>query len=85
MNKSWPIPIIEKRTQMSHDYKPQAPSVVVVVLIVSRSCFYVCLGTSFNTHQGVDENSSGNVSAGDTLIILSGLSSADAIDSSDFV
>ena len=43
------------------------------------------LNGSGNTYVIVDENSSGNVSAGDTLIILSGLSSADAIDSSDFV
>jgi Ca2+-binding RTX toxin-like protein len=37
------------------------------------------------TYVFVDENSSGDVSAGDTLIILNGLSGADSIDSSDFI
>lgn len=43
------------------------------------------LNGSGNTYLVVDENSSGDVSAGDTLIILSGLSGADAVDSSDFI
>ena len=43
------------------------------------------LNGSGNTYLAVDENSSGDVSAGDTLIILSGLSGADAVDSSDFI
>ena len=38
-----------------------------------------------NTYLIADEDKSGNVSAGDTLIILSGLSSADAVDSSDII
>ena len=38
-----------------------------------------------NTYVIIDENSSGNVSAGDTLIILGGLSGADGVDSSDFI
>ena len=38
-----------------------------------------------NTYLIADEDKSGNVSAGDTLIILSGLSSSDAIDSSDLI
>ena len=33
----------------------------------------------------VDEDSNGSVSAGDTLIILSGLSGMNALDSSDFI
>ena len=33
----------------------------------------------------IDENKSGTVDAGDTLIILSGLSTADGLDSSDFI
>ena len=43
------------------------------------------LNGSGNTYLAVDENSSGYLSAGDTLIILSGLSGADAVDSSDFI
>ena len=43
------------------------------------------LNGSGNTYLAVDENSSGDISAGDTLIILSGLSGADAVDSSDFI
>ena len=43
------------------------------------------LNGSGNTYLIVDENNSGTVSNGDTLIILSGLSGADAIDSSDFI
>ena len=43
------------------------------------------LNGSGNTYVIVDENSSGNVSAGDTLIILTGLSGSDAVDSSDFI
>ena len=33
----------------------------------------------------IDENKSGTVDAGDTLIILSGLSTADGLDASDFI
>ena len=40
---------------------------------------------SGNTFVIVDEDSNGSVSAGDTLIILSGLSGSSAIDSSDFI
>lgn len=40
---------------------------------------------SGNTYVIVDEDSNGSVSSGDTLIILSGLSGASAIDSSDFI
>ena len=43
------------------------------------------LNGSGNTFIIVDEDSNGSVSAGDTLIILGGLSGADAIDSSDFI
>ena len=43
------------------------------------------LDGSGNTYVFVDENKSGDVNAGDTLLILTGLSSGDAIDSSDFV
>ena len=43
------------------------------------------LNGSGNTYVMIDENSSGDVSVGDTLIILSGLSGADGIDSSDFI
>ena len=43
------------------------------------------LNGSGNTFIMVDEDSNGSVSAGDTLIILGGLSGADAIDSSDFI
>lgn len=42
------------------------------------------LNGSGNTFIMVDEDSNGSVSAGDTLIILSGLSNANAVDSSDF-
>ena len=38
-----------------------------------------------NTLVVIDENKSGTVNTGDTLIILSGLSTADGLDSSDFV
>ena len=43
------------------------------------------LDGSGNTYVFVDENKSGGVSAGDTLLVLTGLASADSIDSSDFV
>ncbi len=43
------------------------------------------LNGSGNTYVMIDENSDGSVSAGDTLIILSGLSNANAVDSSDFI
>ena len=42
------------------------------------------LNGSGNTYIFVDEDTNGNVSAGDTLIILSNLSTADALASSDF-
>ena len=38
-----------------------------------------------NTLVVIDENKSGTVNAGDTLIILTGLSTADGLDSSDFI
>ena len=43
------------------------------------------LSGSGNTYIFVDEDSNGSVSAGDTLIILSGLSGSSAVDSSDFI
>ena len=43
------------------------------------------LNGSGNTYIFVDEDSNGSVSAGDTLIILSGLSGSSAVDSSDFI
>jgi Ca2+-binding RTX toxin-like protein len=43
------------------------------------------LNASGNTYVIVDENKSGTVNAGDTLIILSGLSTADGLDSSDII
>ena len=43
------------------------------------------LNGSGSTYMMIDENSSGDVSAGDTLIILTGLSNADGIDSSDII
>lgn len=43
------------------------------------------LDGSGNTYVIIDENSDAAVSAGDTLLILTGLSNADAIDSSDFI
>ena len=38
-----------------------------------------------NTLVVIDENKSGTVDAGDTLIILTGLSTADGLDASDFI
>ena len=38
-----------------------------------------------NTLIVIDENKSGTVNAGDTLIILTGLSTADGLDASDFI
>ena len=38
-----------------------------------------------NTLVVIDENKSGTVDAGDTLIILSGLSTAGGLDASDFI
>ena len=43
------------------------------------------LNGSGNTYILVDEDSNGSVSAGDTLLILSGLSGSGAVDSSDFI
>ena len=43
------------------------------------------LNGSGNTYVLVDEDKNGNVSAGDTLIILSNLSNADGLTSSDFI
>ena len=38
-----------------------------------------------NTLVVIDENKSGTVTAGDTLIILTGLSTAGGLDASDFI